>query len=255
MVVELLEQVDNKRLTQVFILFVRCEARRHHAVGRIVRRGKLDLVDVIQTGRKSYSVLDALARGLERMELSSRSELTARELILAECNYHLGRTNAVVERLKTAVRLGSAHPLVHFALGYNLYVQAMQEHTRSGRKRGEVIANDPIAFIGACRDAISAFRAGLGDQSYDAQIYWWIGLIHEMLGERRDARAAYCGAMESDPEHFTDTAMEKMDNLRGRTPKRTRRERERLNKLDSITDTDIAVAREFLDSCDSFPFD
>lgn len=252
---ELLQSVDDKRLTQAFILFLRCETRRHKAVSRIVRRGKADLVEIIQTGRKSAEVLDTLKKQLERMELSGREEAIARELILAECNYHLGHTKEVIERLRLAVESGSTHPLVHFALGYNLYVNAMQEHTKIGTRKNEVIANDPIAFVGACRDALTAFRAGLGDPSYDAQIYWWIGLIHEMLGERRDAREAYRSAMETDPDNFTDTATSKIDKLQGRIPQRSAKEKERLEQLGPISDEEIEGIGDFLDVINDFPFD
>jgi hypothetical protein len=254
LILDLLEEAASSRLTQAFLLFIRCESRRHDAVSRVVRRGKIDLMEVITVGRKSYAVLDILRRRIEAMEVTSPTELIARELILAECNYHLGRTVEVVERLRKAVRMGTAHPLVHFALGYNLYVSAMQNHTRTGRKKGEVIAKDPVAFVDACQDAIAAFRAGLGDQSFDAQIYWWIGLIHEMLGERGDARTAYRSAMETDPEHFTDQTMAKLDNLRGGRPQRSSREAKRLDKLGPIGDDDVAAARAFLDACDGFPF-
>ena len=70
------------------------------------------------------------------MEVAAAGQELVRELLLAECNYHLGRTEEVVRELRRAVRIGCDHPLVHFALGYNLYAGAVQQFTRAGAARG-----------------------------------------------------------------------------------------------------------------------
>jgi len=243
-----------EKLRQAFHLFLRSECRRHQAVGRIVHRGKLDLLEVIRVGRSAQNVLVRLCRAVETMEPTTRAEATVRELLLAECNYHLGRTEQVVRALRRAIRLGCGHPLVHFALGYNVYCFALQRFTRAGKRKGEVVALDPPAFEHNCRDAIAAFRRGLGGEAFDAQIYWWIGLISEMLGEHHEARLAYRRAMEADPENFETRALEKLKALRPLAlPGRSPRERARLSRLGPITEEEIREARRLLAGCHTFP--
>lgn len=251
---DLLHEHPQELLVQAFTIFLRCETRRHQAISTIVRNGRLEVFEIIQVGRRAHYILDSLRKRLESMELSTRELVGIRNLILAECHYHLGHSREVVAALSEAVRLGARHPLVHFALGYNMYVAAMQKHTHAGRRRGELIAKDPVAFIGACHDSIAAFRRGLGDPSFDAQIHWWIGLIHEMLGERQPARMAYRCAMETDPDHFTEQSLERLERLGSIPPRRSRRERTRLGKLEPITEDEVQRARDFLESCDDFPF-
>ena len=246
--------VESEKLEQAFHLFLRCECRRHQAVGRVIHHGHVNLMEILRIGRTAHDVLERLRQALQHMELTHPPEVIIRELLSAECSYHLGRAQDVVESLQRAVSLGCHHPLVHFALGYNTYVSAMQRFTRAGDRKGEIVAHDPAAFQGACREAIRAFQGGLGDSTFDGQIHWWIGLIWEMLGERSSARLAFKSAMDADPENFSCQVEEKLQRLeKGGAVSRRPAERERLARLTPITDEDIAEAREFLEAWDSFP--
>ena len=175
-------------------------------------------------------------------------------MLLAECNYHLGRTSQVVRELRRAVRLGCDHPLVHFALGYNLYAAAVQTLTRAGDEKGAVTVKDPAAFRRACHQAICAFEQGLGHDDFDGQIYWWMGLIWESLGERDCACGAFQRAMEADPDNFAEPVIEKLRLLEGQAlPPRSAEEIERLSRLGPITDEELRATRELLAACDTFP--
>jgi tetratricopeptide (TPR) repeat protein len=117
-----------------------------------------------------------------------------------------------------------------------------------------VAVKNPAAFQIACRQAISAFEQGLGRDEYDGQIYWWMGLIWEILGQRDSACGAFRRAMETDPDNFTEPSGEKLRLLEAQPPSlRTAAELERLSKLGPITEEELRATREMLAACDSFP--
>jgi tetratricopeptide (TPR) repeat protein len=247
-------EVDAGKLRQAFHVFLRCECRRHQTVCRIVRDGNLDLLKIIRSGRRTHDLLELLAGSLRQMRFAAPQEESVRQLLLAECNYHLGRTGEVVRELRRAVRLGCDHPLVHFALGYNLYAGGVQKFTRAGDRKGTVAVKDPPAFQNACREAIAAFGQGLGHDDYDGQIYWWMGLIWEILGERLPACGAFRRAMESDPDNFAEPSLEKLRLLEAQPlPLRSAEEVARLSKLGPITDEELSATHKMLDACDAFP--
>lgn len=246
-------KLDSRKLEQAFHLFLRCECRRHQAVRRIVQNGKVDLLQITRAGRRTRDILQRLAGSLERMELPGREQRMVRELLLAECNYHLGRTEEVVSELRRALGMGCNHPLVHFALGYNLYAGAVERFTRLSARKGELAVRDPVAFRSACREAIAAFERGLADETFDAQIHWWVGLIWEILGDRSSACSAFRRAMETDPDNFLEQTLEKLRESHGSVlPSRSPEEIARLAKFGAITEEDIRRAREQLDG-DAFP--
>ena len=247
-------EMDSAKLRQAFHVFLRCECRRHQVVCGLVKDGGLDLVKIIRSGRQTHDLLQWLAGLLRQMKFNAPRQERVRQLLLAECNYHLGHTSEVVHELRRAVRLGCDHPLVHFALGYNLYAGAVQKFTCAGDRKGTVAVKDPAAFQNACRQAIAAFEQGLGHDDYDGQIYWWMGLIWEILGERDFACGAFRRAMETDPENFAEPSREKLRLLEAQPLSlRSAEELERLSRLGPITDEELRTAREKLDACDTFP--
>ena len=239
--------LDADKVRQAFMLFLRCECRKHQAVSRIVRAGEMDLLEILNIGRAAQRVLTRVCGALASMSPTDRREQILQTLVLAECYYHLGRTPDVIRALRCAIELGYRHPLVHFALGYNLYASALKRFTRSGSSKGEVVPVDEPAFVGTCRAALGAFRDGLGHEGFDAQLYWWIGVVWETLGKRADARRAYRRAMDADPEHFTDKAQTKLRVLRPTVAfDREPEEAVRLSQLGPITEDDIEAARRTL---------
>ena len=246
--------LDAEKLRQAFHLFLRLECRRHHTIGHIVHQGRLDLVEILRFGSRVHELLNRICRAVERIELAGPREAMLRELILVECNYHLGRTEQVIHALRRTIHLGCRHPLVHFALGYNLYRSAIKRFTHPAPQEGKVIAHDPPAFESICCDAIAAFQAGFGDQRYDAQLWWWIGLVSEAIGERADARHAYREAMDANPANFMKPAQEKLCKLGGASDARPLEEHERLARLGPITEEEIEEARRFLAEPDALSF-
>lgn len=234
---------DTAKLGQAFHIFLRCECRRHDTALRMVRDGRLDPLDIIRLSRMAHDRMGSLRMAIEATEVAAPGDRFVRELLLAECEYLLGRTDEVVLRLQRALAVGGRNALVNFALGYNMYALAVQRFTRAGPNKGEVVATDPEAFQQACRDAIDAFEGGLGDPTYDAQIHWWIGMLWEMLGEKDQAVRSYRTAMACDPS-FVPQAMQKLRcfGVIGAV-ERTAEEAGRLSKLGPITDDDIACAQ------------
>ncbi len=240
----MMSEVDasETRLGQAFHLFLRVECRRHESVERLDENGGSDIDEVARAGKESHFLLDRLSRSLDRMEVIDGCQTVARDLLLAECSYHLGRTQEVIHLVRHAMRMGCHHPLVHFALGYNLYSSALQRFTEPGARDGELVVHNPRALDRAFRESIQAFRGGLGDEMFDAQLYWWIGMVHEMRGETEEACEAYEQSLESDPEEFGDRVTDKLRRLQCsacRSPKET----DRLDKLGPITERDILEAR------------
>lgn len=239
---------DAATLRRAFALFLRNEVRRHDTVLKIVARGRVDLPAVLRVGNATHHALVRISGVLERMELPGVPARILRELLLAECHFHLGRTEQVIEALRRAVALGGRHPLVFFALGYNLYTLAVQRYTVEGSGSDELMVVNPEAFETAGRKAIDVLRRGLGGPRFDAQVHWWIGLIADALGERDEAREAFRQAMEADPDNFTELATTKLEALdASRTFVRSAEEAKRLARLGPITDDTLREARRELD--------
>ena len=245
--------LDARKLDHAFHLFLRCESQRHQAVGCIVRKGALDLIEIMRVGRTACKSLSRICRALERTEPAGPREAMIRELIMAECAYHLGRTEAVVRSLRRAIRLGCDHSLVHFALGYNLYHSALERFTCADKYSGHIRTSNSQAFENACRQAIGAFECGLQDAEFDAHICWWIGLISEILEDRAGAYRAYVHAMNVDPDNFASMVAAKLRNLDPSLIIRSPVERERLLRLPPITDDEVNQARELLADLNTFP--
>ncbi len=242
------------RMAQAFHLFLRIEHRRHQAVRRIAQRGQIDVPEIAVVGRSVHDLLERLRRAVATMEVAHPRQGIIRELVLAECCYHLGHTDSVIRSLRRATDFGCRHPLAHFALGYNLYASAFKRYRRA-RNRGQPEPGTGFpAFEAACREAIAAFGRGLGDTAFDAQIHWWIGVISEVLGEEEGARMAFGQALKADPRHFRERVQRKLESFEhGRAPRRSASERERIAELTPITDQEITEARDTLGGCESFP--
>jgi len=253
------EEVESEKLDQAFQLLLRCECRIHDQVGRIVRSGNLDLLAVVRVGRHARRNLWRLLRAVEKLQVSTSREGVIRELIVAECHSHLGSTREVVAALRRAIRLGCEHALAHFALGYNLYQEALRNFVGKAPGSGKSVIARPAEFADACRASVRAFERGLGldEGRFDARICWWIGLINEAIGERRAARDAFAKAMAMNPRGFADIGRAKMKLLSSCKPgmRRTPAERAWLARLGPITEEEVNRAQAFLASLEDFPFE
>jgi hypothetical protein len=177
-------------------------------------------------------------------------------LLQAECHYHLGQPERVVMHLRAAQALGGAHPLIHFALGYNLYTYAVQKYVRTGDAQNGFVVDDARGFRAILREAITAFREGLASTAFDGQIYWWIGQLSEVVRERADAAAAYLMAARLDREAFGEPAREKLQKLHEAVlDAATPEEGQRLAHLPAISEDDLREMRRAMTDHEAFPRD
>ena len=253
------QEVESEKLDQAFQLLLRCECRRHDQVGRIVRSGNLDFLEVVRVGRHARKNLSRLVRSVEQLRAHTAREAVIRELIVAECYSHLGSTRKVVGALSRAIGLGCEHALAHFALGYNLYQDALRNFAGEASGSRKAIISRPAEFADACRVSLRAFERGLGldDGRFDARIWWWIGMVNETIGERRAAREAFAKAMAMNPRKFAGAGQAKIRRLSTCKPglRRTPAEKAWLDRLGPITKEEMDRARAFLTSLEDFPFE
>lgn len=177
------------------------EAWRHKAMRSVRESSNMNLLLVL--GVEMRNALAKLLRQLERMSPQNSFEAVALYLMQAECYYQLGHTNEVIEALDKANEAGCDHPLVYFALGFNIYRQALQNHVEIEPTTQRAIITDRKEFEELCEKAIGAFRSGIsaaGMEPMDAQLHFWIGIVYETLGKHNEARKEYELALEIAPE-------------------------------------------------------
>jgi len=216
--------------------------------------GELDLAVVLRVGRNVRMNLLRLLQAMELVEPGGPQEARVRELIRAECWYSLGCTESVISSLRRVLGLGFSHPLVHVAMGYNLYHMALERVASDKGTRQPTNNADDRFFESACREAIAALQRGIANTSFDAEVFWWIGVISETLGDTESAVDAYLRTISLDPDQFRRSAEQRLRQLK--LPlgvKRMPLEQQRLDQLGPITDEVIVEARQFLKSCTSFP--
>lgn len=139
--------------------------------------------------------LRVLLEWLERESASGRAEI-ARQLLIAECCYHLKRTDRVVAHVERAIELGARHPLVQFVLGYNRFELANQAYMGLDEATGHMVIYDRDRYRLACLTAVNAFQAGLTGDEFDRQLHWWIGVVLRAAGFEEAAEASLRRAAE-----------------------------------------------------------
>lgn len=167
------------------------ELRYHRELKRLAGLPEVGFTDLRSTGEKHRIGLESVGDFAARLTGGSSTTAAASQLVLAECYYHLHRTEKVVAALERAEQLGVDDPLLHFALGYNRYALALETFTERGEKDGELTVRDPLSFQVQCLRAVGAFENGLTGDELDAQLYWWIGTVLEAAGLTDAAQDAY----------------------------------------------------------------
>ena len=241
-------------LRRCLLVLLQIERRRHRALSRAAVETTADLLRLARKSKHLHSRMRRLLRLLLHIPCRERDSLIAWHLLRAECYYHLGENGLVVQALRQALHLGCDHPLIHFALGYNVYARAMGAYTRLDPDTGRTTVTDAPRFAGACRRAISSFRRGLEQTPFDAQLQWWIGFLSELVDERQNARLAYEEAARIDPEAFAEPTRERLQRLDGVVGDAgDYEEEERLAHLPPILEEDLEHARRLLAELDAFP--
>jgi tetratricopeptide (TPR) repeat protein len=204
LIADLLTQASpegNVRLPFVGLLEV--ELRYHRELEEMAEREAVSIEDLRSVGEKYCIGLESVREFSTRLTEGEGLAAAVRHLVLAECNYHLHRTEAVVAALERAVQLGIRQPLTQFALGYNRYLLALEAYTEPGEKEGERLVRDPLSFQVQCLQAAGAFEEGLTGRELDAELYWWIGNVLEAAGLTEAAQDAYdkSAALFADERH------------------------------------------------------
>ena len=239
-------------LQRALCLLLRVEERRHIVVAEIIETGRLDVPGLLRAFRRARRTARRLQKVTARLRVSGSTQAMLKHLLLAECYYHLGHTGMVIASLRRALLLGCRHPIIFFALGYNLYTKAINDYAKHGKEL--LSAEAEQKFVKTCHSAIKAFKAGLEEQPFDAQLYWWIGMVHELLDAKEEARLAYQKAAEVDPVNFGRQAGKRMRKLLFAVPDAmTEEESRRLSKLPQISEEEMRRASQAIAGLDTFP--
>ncbi|MGQ9463856.1 MAG: tetratricopeptide repeat protein [Candidatus Fervidibacter sp.] len=188
-----------------FEALVNYELWHHKALTKLAGSQELQMRYLVPLGVEMRNALLQLTRKLERMPAHSPDEIVVRELLKAHCYYQLGELEATVNCLEEAIKHGATHPLIYFVLGYNRHRYAITEYARWEPVGQQLIVTDKDAFERILRKALEDFRNGLsysGNEPMDARLYFWMGMVYEILGERDEAMSAYRKAQEVDPETY-----------------------------------------------------
>lgn len=191
-----LEPEETVRLALAGLLEV--ELRYHQQLHQLTQRESLSVDDLQAAGERHRIGLESVREFASRLEEPEVPGGVLRTLVMAECSYHLGRTDEVVEALEQATELGLEHPLVQFALGYNQYMLALETCTHPTGRDEEVVLHDPDGFQLLCLRAVAALERGLAGGELDAQLYWWMGVILTAAGLTEAARDAYDRSASAD---------------------------------------------------------
>jgi len=251
-----IEETDAElgELQTAFNLLLRIEVRHHEALERALANESASLATMMQQSLRTREMLRRLLRAVKRIPTGGSRHEVIRHLLMAECYYHLGKPERVVTELRDALRMGCEHPIVRFALGYNLYAWGVKQYVRFSMGQGRLTVGDARGFRRLIRLAIEAFRKGLSGQPFDAHVHWWIGQLSEMTCQRTDAWAAYCHAARIAPDLFAAAVRGKLKRLSRRVPDATTAaEGERLSRLPPIQEDDIAALRQYLEENGGLP--
>jgi tetratricopeptide (TPR) repeat protein len=122
----------------------------------------------------------------------------ARQLVMAECAYHLGRTDAVVAHLEQAMDSGAPDPLLYFALGYARFMLALSCVARLEAPGANFGGASRETIRQLCLAAVTAFEGALTGGPRDAKILWWIGRVLLAAGFEDAAQEALTQAEAHD---------------------------------------------------------
>ncbi len=200
-----------------FEALVSYELWHHKAMTKLAGSQELQMRYLVPLGVEMRAALLKLVQKLERIAAYSPDEIVVRELLKAHCYYQLGELEATINCLEEAIRHGATHPLIYFVLGYNRHRLALTEYARWEPIGQQLVVTDKDAFERLLRQALEDFRNGLsysGRESTDARLHFWMGMVHEMLGEREEAIESYQRAREIDPETYGEEVQQRIRRLR-----------------------------------------
>ncbi len=198
---------DSGKVAEAMEAVLRYELWHHGTLRRLAQTPDLQGRYLIPLGVEMRTALLSLTQRLKNVSVFGSPEKAVLSLLLAHCHYQLGNTQAVISALEEAVANGASDPIVFFALGFNRHKLALTHYARWEALSKRLVVLDREGFETQMRRAIDDFKKGLsvtGTEPGDAQLYMWIGLIYELLGEREEAAAAYEKARELNPSAFAE---------------------------------------------------
>ncbi len=209
-----------ERLLTAFEALLSYELWHHKAMAKLATSQELQMRYLVPLGVEMRTLLHRLLRQLERLPAYAPDEVVVREMLKAHCYYQLGDWEETVRCLEEAVRHGATHSLLYFLLGYNRHRLALTTHARWEPIGQQLVVTDREAFERMLRQALEDFRNGLSyseQEPMDARLFFWMGMVHEMLGESEEAVNAYHRAQEIDPKTFGEEVQQRLQHLQRRT--------------------------------------
>jgi hypothetical protein len=189
---QLVAQVPTEEAVRlVFAGLLDIELRHHRTLQRLISQDELDLAEMTTAAEERRVGLESILEFASRLRPPELAAEGLRELVIAECHYHLHQTHKCVEALERAIEAGVRVPLVQFALGYNRYVDALESWSRVPEGSSEPQITDPLSFQLHCLHAVSALEDGLTGGEMDGHLYWWIGNVLDVVGLTDAAADAY----------------------------------------------------------------
>jgi tetratricopeptide (TPR) repeat protein len=248
---------------KAFQAMLEYESWRHKAMRRLRETSNMNLLLVL--GVEMRNALTKLLNRLDKMDPQNNTEMIVLQLMRAECLYQLGYTEGVIEALDKAIEAGCDHPLVYFALGFNIYRQALQEYVEIEPGMQRAVITDRARFESLCEKAVGAFRSGIsqtGTTPMDAQLHFWIGIVYETLGRLDEAKEEYEKALEIAPElskevehrlkHIERTSPQRHEESKSRPEEKVIGEAsQQVGRLGGITDEELSRMSELLSKIDT----
>ncbi|MFO7947055.1 MAG: hypothetical protein R6V19_09580 [Armatimonadota bacterium] len=176
-----LGQADQE-VARGFVEFLNAEISYHHELSTWAELHEVPFDALEALANRRRMSLQTVAENVSMIRTTSVPGSGLKHLILAECYYHQQDTTRTVQELRAAVSCGLDAPLVRFALGYNLYVEAVERYTIVDTEGTCVGIVDHVAFQTGCMEAVAQFEAGVSGSAFDLQLYGWMAQVFESAG-------------------------------------------------------------------------
>jgi len=233
-------KVPHEDLSTLFTDFLDIQVSYHEGLqhkGISDNNFETRIADALPILARRLAEVRQFLKQLDVPEEQSAEVLIPLRLMRAECYYQMNQTGRVIEELEAAIARGCADALVQFALGYNVYAAALEAYAHFDAKRKVYFVQEYDRFQEACRRAARSFEQGLTGTNFDAQLFWWLGLVLEAAGDHRRARAAYRQVAMMAHHPFQEEARRRLSHLHPSAPEvASPEEQSRLAHLPAIGD-------------------
>jgi hypothetical protein len=178
------EPEHGARLRGVFRMHLWRELRFHRSLGNFLVSGDVTYGSVVSLADKRRVSLRETLEALGDGAGDSGAGQALGWLLRAECQRGLGDLEASSEALRKALAAGVDDPVVHFALGSDLF--GLAQETRAGEGlsegEGEERVREGWPYREALLAAVSAYEAGLSGGPLDARLYHAMSVCLEYAG-------------------------------------------------------------------------